>query len=63
MGGGLTPPFLTSAVDMELSGQLHVLALGNSPQYIWKKGWVGPQNKSGPCGIKKNFFPLQRIEL
>jgi hypothetical protein len=25
-------------------------------------GWVGPQSRSGHCGVEKNLFPLLGIE-
>jgi hypothetical protein len=50
-GGGIAPPFLTSAL-MEASGQIHTSAALTSgegaPDMSWIGGWAGPRDGLNP---------------
>jgi hypothetical protein len=53
-GGGIAPPFLTSALD---GGDLLASRPGHlTPYYLFYK-----KLGSGRCGVEKNLFPLLGI--
>jgi hypothetical protein len=52
---GITPPFLTSGLDVGewfASRPLPVYPRGKSPQYPFDRRLDGPQSPSGGCGAK-----------
>jgi hypothetical protein len=59
--GGITPPFLTSALVVSFTPQA-LCRRGNCHRYPLGRRLGGPQSRSGSYGVKKNFFSLPGIE-
>jgi hypothetical protein len=65
--GGITPPFLTSALVGKEWSASRLVALvprgkSPSPRCPLDRGLGGPQSRSGRCSEQKNFLSLSEIE-
>jgi len=64
--GGIAPRILDLGTRWRLVVSFNPWSLypqGTSPRYALDRRLGGPQNRSGRCGEKKNYKPLEGFEL